>query len=244
MNAWGKTSAGVVRETNEDTFRLWVSADGRRGLFAVCDGMGGANAGEVASGMAAEAFDEATAPMREGAFSMRDAQKRLQKAAETANARIFKAAQSHEEQSGMGTTMVTMACNCDAVAIGNIGDSRAYLADENGLRQINHDPSLGSELIRRGELTPMQALRHPSRNVITRALGVDEQVPCDLFTLEVKAGDMLLLCSDGLTGELSDPEIYYEIYQSGDPEGACGRMIEMACARGGHDNITAVLAVF
>ena len=174
MNAWGKTSAGVVRETNEDTFRLWVSADGRRGLFAVCDGMGGANAGEVASGMAAEAFDEATAPMREGAFSMRDAQKRLQKAAETANARIFKAAQSHEEQSGMGTTMVTMACNCDAVAIGNIGDSRAYLADENGLRQITQDHSLVSELIRRGELTPMQALRHPSRNVITRALGVDE----------------------------------------------------------------------
>lgn len=244
MNAWGKTDPGVVRESNEDSYTLWVSEDGGRGLFAVCDGMGGANAGEVASRMAADAFCEVTAPLKEGAFTLRTAQKRLQEAADLANGRIYAASRENPEQAGMGTTMVTVTCNAYSVAVGNIGDSRAYLADDEGLHQLTVDHSLVSEMIRRGELTPLQAMRHPSRNVITRALGVEGQVPCDLFTLEAKPGNMLLLCSDGLVSEVTDPEIYYEIYQSGDPAGACDRLIETARARGGHDNITAVLAAF
>lgn len=244
MRAWGMTHPGAVRETNEDTYTLWVSDDGRRGFFAVCDGMGGAQAGEIASQLAVEAFCAGMEPLKAGAFTMRTAQKQIQQAADDANKSIFTSAREVTDRKGMGTTMVAMACNCFSVAVGNIGDSRAYLADENGMRQLTEDHSLVSEMIHRGELTPEQALRHPSRNVITRALGVENNVPCDLFTLETKQGDVLLLCSDGLTGDVSVPEIYYEAYQRGEPETACARLIELANTRGGHDNITVVLVVF
>lgn len=244
MKAWGMTHPGIVRETNEDAYAIWVSDDGRRGFFAVCDGMGGAQAGEIASKLAIDAFCAEMEPLKAGAFTLKKAQEQIQKAADSANRSIYMSALEIPERAGMGTTMVSMTCNAFSVAVGNIGDSRAYLADENGLNQLTEDHSLVHEMIRRGELTPEQAVRHPSRNVITRALGVDDKVPCDLFALETKPGDMLLLCSDGLTGEVSGPEIYYEIYQRGEPETACAHLIELAKNRGGHDNITVVLVVF
>lgn len=244
MKAWGLTDPGMVRQTNEDAYSIWVSEDGRRGFFAVCDGMGGAQAGEIASRMASETFCAEMEKLKAGAFTMKTAQARIQSAADEANRRIYASAVNDPDCRGMGTTMVAMACNSFSVAVGNIGDSRAYLADENGLRQLTEDHSLVSEMIRRGELTPEQAVRHPSRNVITRALGAEEKVPCDLFILETKPGDVLLLCSDGLTGEISGPEIYYEAYQCGKPESACERLIALAKNRGGHDNITVVLVAF
>ena len=165
-------------------------------------------------------------------------------AAKTANQQVYEKAASDAALSGMGTTFVCMLYNGTNAVIGNIGDSRAYLLNADEMSQITVDHSLVQEMVNRGELNPIQAQRHPNRNVITRALGVDEDVLCDLFELTPAAGQFLLLCSDGLTGEVSAPEIYYEIFQSEQPETACDRLIEMAKQRGGHDNITLVVAAF
>jgi protein phosphatase len=144
----------------------------------------------------------------------------------------------------MGTTLVCLLIDGDSACVGNVGDSRAYLIDESGIRQITADHSLVSEMVARGELSAVEAQRHPSRNVITRALGVDSSVVCDIFPLSPQPGQFVLLCSDGLTGEVSEPEIYYEVFGTQRPEFACQSLVDIANARGGRDNITVVLVQF
>ena len=144
----------------------------------------------------------------------------------------------------MGTTMVAAVCGEGQALIGNVGDSRAYLLDDSGMRQITEDHSLVTELMKRGDLTSYQASRHPSRNVITRAMGADATVKCDTFLEPLKPGQFLLLCSDGLIREVTEPEIYYEIYQAEHPETACARLLDMAKSRGGRDNITMILIAY
>lgn len=240
MKAWGLTDVGNVREVNQDTFRM-KRADGEEaGLFLVCDGMGGAKAGEVASRLAAEAFLE----FMDGKWSEGCTEEKLRESYDRVNETVYDMAQSDPDYAGMGTTMVTAVCTEGRVLVGNVGDSRAYLLDENGARQITEDHSLVSELMKRGDLTPYQASHHPSRNVITRAIGADATVKCDVFPLEVKAGQYLLLCSDGLIRDVADPEIYYQIYQCDHPETACDRLMALAKSRGGRDNITLLLVAF
>ena len=140
--------------------------------------------------------------------------------------------------------MVAAICGDGQALVGNVGDSRAYFLDENGMRQITEDHSLVTELMKRGDLTPYQASRHPSRNVITRAMGADATVQCDTFAEQIKPGNFLLLCSDGLIREVTEPEIYYEVFQAEHPETACARLLDMAKSRGGRDNITIVLIAF
>ncbi len=240
MKAWGLTDIGNVREVNQDTYRIQCRDDGTAGVFLVCDGMGGANAGEVASTMAAEALLNALSD----SWQRGGSREGLRQAYAAANETVFDAAQSNEDYAGMGTTMVTAVCAGDRALIANVGDSRAYFLDENGLRQITEDHSLVGELMKRGDLTPYQASRHPSRNVITRAIGADASVRCDVFEETLQPGQFLLLCSDGLTREVTEPEIYYEIFQAEHPETACRRLVDLAKNRGGRDNITLLLIMF
>ncbi len=244
MQAWGLTDVGVVREVNQDAFRMEYDAPAGRGVFLICDGMGGAKAGEVASGLAVDAFINSLSNCWREDLPAEQLRQRLLAAYDQVNEVVFDASRANEDYSGMGTTMVCALCGRGQALVGNVGDSRAYLLDENGMRQITEDHSLVTELMKRGDLTPYQASRHPSRSVITRAMGAEATVKCDLFTVPVKAGQYLLLCSDGLTREVTDPEIYYEIFQSERPETACTRLLDMAKHRGGHDNITMILIGF
>lgn len=244
MNAWGLTDVGVVRELNQDTFRMEYDIQAGRGLFLVCDGMGGAAAGEVASGLAADAFLQSMDNCWKDRFDAYDFKARLLEAYTQANEVVYDASRVNPDYAGMGTTMVAAICGDGQALVGNVGDSRAYFLDENGMRQITEDHSLVTELMKRGDLTPYQASRHPSRNVITRAIGADATVQCDTFAETVKPGNFLLLCSDGLIREVTEPEIYYEIFQAEHPETACARLLEMAKSRGGRDNITMVLIAF
>ena len=207
MRAWGLTDVGVVREVNQDTFRMEYDAKSGRGLFLVCDGMGGAKAGEVASGLAADAFLNSLANLWKEPRKPESFKEQLLEAYDQVNEVVYDASRANEDYAGMGTTMVCALCGENQAIIGNVGDSRAYLLDENGMRQITEDHSLVTELMKRGDLTPYQASRHPSRNVITRAMGAEATVKCDTFTTAVKPGQFLLLCSDGLIREGTEPEI-------------------------------------
>ncbi len=244
IKIWGSTDVGVVRKQNEDDLFFRSISDGGRGYAVVCDGMGGANAGEVASEMAVKSFVQQADLLLSKHLSVDEMRTLILDTARKANQRIYQHAASNEALAGMGTTFVCMLYNGADVVIGNIGDSRAYLLNAEQMSQITVDHSLVQEMVARGELNPIQAQRHPSRNVITRALGVDAEVTCDLFQVTPKPGQFILLCSDGLTGEVSEPEIYYEIYQTEEADTACDRLVEMAKQRGGHDNITLVIAAF
>ncbi len=188
------TDTGRQREANEDSYFS------RAPLFAVADGMGGAQAGEVASRMAVEAFeraDEADAAPEE----------LLRRTAQEANREIFDLAQGDSSRSGMGTTLTAALLHGDEISFGHVGDSRAYVFREGKLKQITNDHSLVEELRRQGKLTRDQAAEHPQRSVITRALGPEPNVDVDTMTFSARAGDVFLLCSDGLTTMLDDEDV-------------------------------------
>lgn len=242
MKLWGSSDIGVVRQENQDTYMLHELEDGA--LLVVCDGMGGAKGGSTASSTASHAFAEAVEQGYQKNMKPSEMADLVALAATKANAAVYQAARQDPSLSDMGTTLVCLLAQGMDAIVGNIGDSRAYLIDEEGMRQVTHDHSLVAEMVRRGELSSREASRHPNKNVITRALGVESNVSCDVFPLSLKKGQYVLLCSDGLTNEVSEPEIYYEVFQSQAPERACDTLIEIARSRGGHDNITVVLASF
>jgi PPM family protein phosphatase len=222
------TDVGRQRHTNEDAYYDDPP------LFAVADGMGGAQAGEVASGMAIEEFiqerDESAPPERQ-----------LEQIAKAANRKIFERAQSDSRHAGMGTTLTAAMVTEQAVAVGHVGDSRLYLYRDGQLERMTRDHSLVEEFVRQGRLTPEQAEKHPQRSVITRALGPESDVEVDQFTIPARAGDVFLICSDGLSGMVSDSDME-AIIGSGDPlDKTAGALVEAANQNGGRDNITAVL---
>ena len=223
-----KTDTGRQRRDNED------SAFARSPLFVVADGMGGAQAGEVASRMAVEAFQRGLPP--EGS-----PEQRLADRAQDANRRIYEISRSEHERAGMGTTLTAVYLNDSELAIAHVGDSRAYLFRDEKLSRLTQDHSLVEELVRRGKLTEEQAAEHPQRSIITRALGVDPQVDVDTFTHSVRAGDVVLLCSDGLTSMVSENKITAILDNEADLNRAAERLIEEANEAGGRDNIAVVL---
>lgn len=242
MRCWGNSDTGVARSENQDAYILRQFPSGWT-LLLVCDGMGGARGGKTASDTASQAFVRSVETLAEGAGpdQMADI---VTAAAQQANQAVYQAAVLDGSLAGMGTTLVCLLTDGRRAVVGNIGDSRAYLATEEGLRQVTHDHSLVAEMARRGEISWREANSHPNKNVITRALGVDSDVACDVFPLNLEEGQYVLLCSDGLTNEVSDPEIYYEVFQSQAPERACDTLIDIANRRGGRDNITVLLAAF
>ena len=234
LRAAARTDVGMRRSANEDAFAL---APGL-GLFLVADGMGGHVAGQVASRLAARSLLQAVASEREAGLQLAE---RLQRAVARANQEIFSAASSKPELEGMGTTLVAALVRGARLGLVHVGDSRAYLSRAGALRQLTRDHTLVNELERRGELGPGEARDHPQRHVLTRALGVRRRVSADVCELTLQGGDALLLCSDGLTQHVSDPELAQRLGSGGPPEADCEALIELANSRGGEDNVTVAL---
>lgn len=222
-----RSDTGRVRDHNED--RSYASPT----LVAVADGMGGALAGEVAAQIAVDAMDHLTAPM--------DARE-VQRAIEQANRTIRDMASRDAGKAGMGTTMTAVTVDGARADIVHVGDSRAYLWRDGMLRQLTDDHSVVAELVRRGSISEEEAEHHPHRNVITRALGAEPDVQVDRVSEELHDGDVLLLCSDGLYGEVGDAEIIEVLSEAASLDAAAGALVERANRNGGSDNVTVVLA--
>jgi PPM family protein phosphatase len=224
-----KTDTGRQRQANEDSYFA------RAPLFAVADGMGGAQAGEVASRIAARAFERKRSVSRE-----EPAEGQLEKIAQQANREIHKLAQEDSSRAGMGTTLTAALLRDDEVALGHVGDSRAYLLRDGQLKRLTKDHSLVEELRRQGRLTEEQAEEHPQRSIITRALGPEPNVNVDTMTFPARDGDVFLLCSDGLTTMVSDEQIREILVSSRSLRVAVNKLVDAANQGGGRDNITAV----
>jgi serine/threonine protein phosphatase PrpC len=233
--AAGVSDQGRTRKSNEDFYGL--NLNNREGAcnFVVCDGMGGAAAGEVASRMAVEAMLHA---MSDGVLT----RETFQHAVDAANHRVHHSAEQDPTRAGMGTTLVAMATRGNRAWIAHVGDSRAYRFRDGGLERLTHDHSLVDEQVRLGQLTQAQAETSPMRNVITRAVGTQDEVDADVIEFVVSPGDLYLLASDGLMREVDDEEIAGILSTSGSLEQLCGQLIEAANDAGGRDNITCVLA--
>jgi protein phosphatase len=251
IRAAGLTDVGRKRKMNEDTF---TAAD-NLGLYVVADGMGGHAAGEVASRLAVESIlrhisgaetGNATAPSNAVTRSLDDDRpapaRRVLSAIRMANQDIVRSV--HEDQStrGMGTTVVLAYIQGRRAYIGSVGDSRAYLVRGGRIMQLTDDHTFVNEQVRAGTLSPAEARRHPARNILTRAVGSQDEVEADLVEQDLEAGDLLILCSDGLTTMVDDHDILDVVRrQGGDPDRGCQALINLANERGGDDNITAIL---
>ena len=237
MNVWGITDRGKIREQNQDAFAHQVLPDGR-GIALVCDGMGGARAGNIASSMAVDVFMEAFLEDGEDSPDL----EHMERAAALANRQVFRRAVEDENCVGMGTTLVAALAGEEEALILNEGDSRAYhISEESGISQVTRDHSLVEDLVERGALTRDQARVHPHKNLITRALGAEPDLKADSFRRELAEGDFLLLCSDGLSNVVSEQEILYEVVHGGEACTCCRRLLDIALHRGAPDNVTAVL---
>jgi PPM family protein phosphatase len=228
--ATGGSDTGRKRRRNEDAFVV------RPPLFGVADGMGGAQAGELASSLAAAAMTESSLPGG-------DPERRVVQLIQDANRRVHERASNDAAASGMGTTMtVALVASDGRVAFGHVGDSRAYMVRGGRLEQLTDDHSLVAELVRRGELSEAEAEVHPQRSVITRALGTDPDVDVDAFSVDAQPGDIFLICSDGLSSFVDGETIEEIIVRNHrDLQGAVKALIQAANRGGGDDNITAVL---
>jgi protein phosphatase len=243
----GETNVGMKRNHNEDNFSIIEES----GLYIVADGMGGHASGEVASKMAVDAMQEffvATAndPERTWPYKMDRSkgyeENRLITGIKLANLRIYESSQRDSRQRGMGTTIVTIFAVEDGVYIAHVGDSRVYRMRDGKIEQLTEDHSLLNDYIKMKRLTPEEIANFPHKNVIVRALGMKDTVKVDTRFEQPKANDTYLLCSDGLSGPVSDPDILDIMANASDLKGAATTLIERANANGGPDNITVVLA--
>jgi PPM family protein phosphatase len=223
-----RSDTGRQRRDNED------HAYARPPLFVVADGMGGAQAGEVASKIAVEAFEP-------GLPDRGSAEERLAERVREANRQIYEVSRAEHERAGMGTTLTAAYLDDAHLAIAHVGDSRAYLLREGELKRLTRDHSLVDELVQRGKLTEEQAAEHPQRSIITRALGPEPSVEVDTWSYPVQAGDVLLLCSDGLTSMISEERVAETLAAASTLERAADDLIREANEAGGRDNITVVL---
>jgi PPM family protein phosphatase len=247
IEAFGQTDVGRRRKLNEDNFLV----DTEAGLFAVCDGMGGHNAGEVASKIAIETL---------GAFIRRSHKEkeitwpygldvnlsfdgnRIKTAVKLANKKVFKAADNREDYTGMGTTAVAALISDNLLTVGSAGDSRCYVLSAGALRQITRDDSWVSAAWAEGILAAEEIERHPLRNVITKAVGAKEDIDIDVVEHKLSVGDIALICSDGLHGMINDQKILEVLTPAPTSlEDGASRLIEAANEAGGKDNVSVVL---
>jgi serine/threonine protein phosphatase PrpC len=222
------TDTGKKRRRNEDDYVVAPP------LFAVADGMGGAQAGELASSLAAGA-------VREGEAETGSGERHVAGLIQEANRRVYQRSSEDATVSGMGTTMTVALVENGVVAFGHVGDSRAYLIRDGRLEQLTEDHSLVAELVRSGKLSPDEAETHPQRSVITRALGTDPDVDVDTFSVQAQPGDLFMICSDGLTSMVDDDMILSTVEKHrGDLQTAAKALVRAANKRGGEDNITVI----
>ncbi|MDD6643048.1 MAG: Stp1/IreP family PP2C-type Ser/Thr phosphatase [Faecousia sp.] len=240
MEVWGLTDTGNVREQNQDAYRIERLSENAL-LAVVCDGMGGARSGNVASRLASEVFSEEVKRSFSAEHTPQEAERMLRSAASLANIAVFEQSQLSEEYSGMGTTLVAALIYEKAALVLNIGDSRVYLINADGVTCVTTDHSVVELMVQRGELTPEQAKNHPSKNLITRAVGTGKQVFADVFRVSAVKGDCFLLCTDGLSNLMADQEILFEVVHGARKDDCCQRLLEIAKERGAPDNVTSVL---
>jgi serine/threonine protein phosphatase PrpC len=243
----GVTDVGRVRTNNEDSFRILEPLN----LFILSDGMGGEAHGEVASALAVETIaDYCAQPKEDSGVTLAGVApdnwsadtKRLQNAVSQANFKIYDSAQKNPEQRGMGATLTAAWVNGSKLSVAHVGDSRAYLLRNGALQQLTSDHSLVAEQVRRGILTPQQAEESDMQSVLLRALGAHPEVQVDVDETELFPRDVLLLCSDGLTRMVTEPEIAGTLQAETNPVSAAQKLVDLANERGGLDNVTVIVA--
>jgi len=261
VSVFGKTDLGLTREHNEDTFLVADLSSGhanlqpdvrshevgpRGSLFMVADGMGGAAAGEVASAMAADSIYRhlSTAWAEDTEVSAARFAYRMKEAVELANQQIYAYAREHPDVRGMGTTVTAAGIFGDELYVAQIGDSRGYLIRNGETFQLTRDQSLTQRLVDAGELTEEEAELSERRNIILQALGPDPRVKVDLSRQRLRRGDILILCSDGLSGVVKREEFSQMVAETADLPSLCSALIDLANERGGPDNVTVVAARF
>lgn len=238
INVWGITDVGAVRKQNED--RYYIAQYGSQTVAGVvCDGMGGARAGHIASQTAIEAFSDHIKVL-EGGQSL-NPWELLRECAKGANHAVYTRATQCEDFRGMGTTMVAALVQENMAYVLNVGDSRCYHIFAGGIYRITTDHSLVEALLANGKITKEEASNHPQKNLITRALGSTSTVEADIYQQPLVEGEFLLLCSDGLSNMVTDQEILYEIVHGGPVESCCQRLLDICMSRGARDNVTIVL---
>ncbi len=242
MQSWGLTDPGCVRKQNQDAYRI-EKLDRSTLLCVVCDGMGGAKSGNVASTLAVEVFVE---EIRRSWSSRMDEEKTdqmLRSAVKLANFTVYDQAAQFEEFDGMGTTLVAALIHNRKATVINVGDSRAYGIGRSGIQQITKDHSLVQYMVDRGELTAEVAKSYPGKNFITRAIGTEPIIVSDIYHHHMNRGDFLLLCSDGLSNLMDDQEILFEVVHGVNKQHCCKRLLNIAKNRGAPDNVTSVLVL-
>lgn len=240
MQAWGLTDPGMIRPQNQDDYAI-VKLGKEQLLVLVCDGMGGARSGNIASKMAVEVFSEEVRRTARSNMKPERIDQMLKDSVELANKAVFEQSQLSEEYKGMGTTLVAAFFQKDQLTVVNVGDSRAYLLNPDGIHSITIDHSLVELMVQRGELTRETAKNHPGKNLITRAVGTEADVECDLYHISLKKTDSVLLCSDGLSNIMSDQEILFEVVHGVNKSDCCQRLLKIANYRGAPDNVTVAL---
>jgi serine/threonine protein phosphatase PrpC len=245
----GVSDVGRVRTNNEDSYKILDSLH----LFVLSDGMGGEAHGEVASALAVDTIVKFCTEGKEdsrvtlvGATSdnFSELTKRLQSAVQQANLNIYESAQKHQAQRGMGATVTAAWANDERLSIAHVGDSRAYLLRTGNLQQLTNDHSLVAEQVRRGIITPQQAEESEMQSVLLRALGAHPDVEVDADEVGIFSGDVLLICSDGLTRMVTEPEIAGTLQAETDPAAAAQKLVDLANENGGLDNVTVIVARF
>lgn len=240
MQYWGLTDPGCVRDQNQDAYQI-RRIDRNTLLCVVCDGMGGAKSGNIASTLAVDVFCQEIQRNYHVGMDTESVDSMLERAAKLTNFTVYDQAKQFSEFDGMGTTLVVALIRGREITVLNVGDSRAYRVTSEGISQITRDHSLVQLMLQRGEITPERARNYPGKNYITRAVGTEPQVRCDLFHLDANRGDCLLLCSDGLTNTMDDQEILFEIVHGVSKKNCCQRLLDIAKHRGAPDNVTCVL---
>ncbi len=237
MKTFSMTDTGQRRDTNQDYMYTSETAVGNLpNLFLVADGMGGHAAGDYASRCTIEQTVESIS-----ASGLTEPVALMQEAVNRANLLLLSAAQNDPGKAGMGTTLVAATCMDHQLYAANVGDSRLYIINQETITQITRDHSLVEEMVRLGEMDEADAKFHPDKNIITRAVGVFEEVAADFFETRIEEGDIILLCSDGLTNEVSDADIKRIVLGQRDIVEKAEKLVETANRNGGHDNITVVL---
>ncbi len=235
------TDRGAVRKQNQDAVFAEFDESAGRGLLLVCDGMGGARAGNVASELTSRVFSQEFLKLVSGKSDPAEIREDMKAALRTANSAVFELAKAEPDCYGMGTTLVAAYVTGDTAEIINVGDSRAYLLGHGTISQITQDHSVVEDMVRRGEITREESRTHPRKNLITRAVGTQPDVKADMFKTALHPGDILLLCSDGLSNVLTDDEIRAETDASDGVEDAGGRLLDKTLQRGAPDNVSVVI---
>jgi protein phosphatase len=241
MELWGITDSGRVRHENQDVFKIFYDDEKDVAVLVLCDGMGGARAGNVASAIAAETFMHHMGKYIEDVGSIDDTAAKISNAVLAANKAVFEKSAREDEYAGMGTTLTAAILTPDGVVIANVGDSRAYHATMSRITQVTRDHSVVEDMIARGDITRAEARLHPSKHLITRALGTYSEEKPDVFTINPDNGDYILLCSDGLSNIVMDSEMLFEMQRGTGVCGICENLTELALSRGAPDNVTVVI---